>query len=267
MLSSNPLYIIALTLLATSSTASSLARPALQQKRNFQPRDAYQGGWPLALTGSNSPSCPSAVSAACNSTSLTPACCPTGQTCVVNDDIGAQYCCPTGADCKTAVLDFPVCANSTWDMFYANSGHYFCCMPGQIASQDITLWGGLCEPANQAIPTSLLATLVSQVGAPTAAPSVIAGGSTNTTTTPGTPLETNPTTSPPPSSSGITGSVQGIINDGFSHTGVIAGSVVGFVFLVLLIGFCARRRHRSTTVHMVPVTQQWGAYQHPNTSY
>ena len=91
-----PSAIIVLTLLAASSIASRPARPAYQHKKASLPRDAYQGGWPLALTGSNSPSCPSDVSAACNSTFLTPACCPIGQTCVVSEGIGAQYCCPTG---------------------------------------------------------------------------------------------------------------------------------------------------------------------------
>ena len=166
----------------------------------------------------------------------------------------------SGADCKTAVLDFPVCANSTWNMFYANSGHYFCCTPGQIGTEDITLYGGLCEPANQAIPTSLLATLVSQVVAPTAAPSTIAGGSTNASTTSGPPLETNPTIPPLPSSSVSTGSVEGIISKGFSHSGVIASSVVGFGVLVIIIACVVRRRHRSTTVHLVPVGYECPQY-------
>ena len=144
-------------------------------------------------------------------------------------------------------------------MFYSNSGHYFCCAPGQIGTEDITLWGGLCEPANQAIPTSLLATLVSQVVAPTATPSAIAGN-TNATTTSGPPLETNPTIPSSPSSSATNGSVEGIINNGLSHTGVIAGPVVGFGVLVVIIAFVVRRRHRNTTVQLVPVGYECPPY-------
>ena len=79
---------------------------------------------------------------------------------------------------------------------------YFCCSPGTIGVNDIAKTGGLCEPDNQVVPQTLLATLVSQATATAAAPSVI----TNATATSGAPLETNPTVAPTSTADGASSS-------------------------------------------------------------
>jgi hypothetical protein len=61
---------------------------------------------------------------------------------------------------------------------------YFCCLPSQLGVNplpDASTYGGLCEPSDQAVPTSLLATIASQYTAggpsPTAPlPTCVGGG-------------------------------------------------------------------------------------------
>jgi hypothetical protein len=68
------------------------AVPAIQ---NLNRRAIYQGGWPLALLGSASTTCPDEAPVKCASKSLNPACCPGGQTCIYGSGPYANYCCPT----------------------------------------------------------------------------------------------------------------------------------------------------------------------------
>ena len=75
-----------------NADARSLAQPAVQ---HLSPRAEYQGGWPLALIGTASSSCPASASESCSSTVQNPACCPSGQTCIFSPSIYASYCCPT----------------------------------------------------------------------------------------------------------------------------------------------------------------------------
>lgn len=79
-------------LLCLNADARSLAQPAVQ---HLSPRAEYQGGWPLALIGTASSSCPASASESCSSTVQNPACCPSGQTCIFSPSIYASYCCPT----------------------------------------------------------------------------------------------------------------------------------------------------------------------------
>jgi hypothetical protein len=44
-------------------------------------------------------------------------------------------------------------------------GGYFCCNPGELGMWPSTgKTGGLCEPADQTVPKSQLATIASQIG-------------------------------------------------------------------------------------------------------
>jgi hypothetical protein len=72
--------------------------PALSAIQHVNPRDEYQGGWPLSLEGTNSGSCPTDASTQCSSTNVNPQCCPSGQTCFWGAVQFANYCCPTGAN-------------------------------------------------------------------------------------------------------------------------------------------------------------------------
>ena len=83
-------------LLSVSSILSiATSSPALPAKQHLNARGQYQGGWPLALTGSNSGSCPTEASVQCASTEANPECCPSGQTCIWGGFSSMNYCCPT----------------------------------------------------------------------------------------------------------------------------------------------------------------------------
>lgn len=69
-----------------------VAESAIQ---HLNPRAQYQGGWPLALSASNT-SCPADASVQCNNGDVNPGCCPAGQSCVWGSSVYAFYCCPTG---------------------------------------------------------------------------------------------------------------------------------------------------------------------------
>jgi hypothetical protein len=69
-------------------------------------------------------------------------------------------------DCATEVGNFPICAGGNENMFYLGDPdvhEYFCCKPGQIGTLPITGFTGICRDSDQAPPSSLLATQVSQI--------------------------------------------------------------------------------------------------------
>jgi hypothetical protein len=217
-------------------------------------RNVYQGGWPLALAGSASTTCPSDASTMCGTDNgeVNPSCCPSGQTCTTRG--WEYYCCPTSmslllrhfipsntklaADCNTAVTNFPACANMTWNMFINNGeGGYFCCEPSQIGVNPSS-GGGICENSDQVVPTSLLATIVSQVGAPTPTPT--GTSATSATTTGGSPVETNPTVqNTPQPTNGINSTIS---NMSLGVKIAIGVGCVVFVVLVVCGGNLIRRR-------------------------
>ncbi|KUJ07607.1 uncharacterized protein LY89DRAFT_789672 [Mollisia scopiformis] len=143
--------------LATTQ-AFRLAQPVPQP--DISKRVTYNGGWALGLSGS---SCPSDAPVACStqSGSVNPMCCPSGQTC--SGDI-RPYCCPTSVDCSNVVENVPVCANSTWNMYTQGGGNYFCCEPDQFGVLPLHGYAGICEPLDQTVASSLIATPASQVG-------------------------------------------------------------------------------------------------------
>ncbi|TVY84017.1 hypothetical protein LSUE1_G002959, partial [Lachnellula suecica] len=206
------------------------ATPAVQ---HLSPRAEYQGGWPLALTGTASGSCPADASVSCSRNTINPSCCPSDQTCIFGYSQDANYCCPTSADCNTAVLNFPRCANTTWTMFKNYPAGFFCCEPGLIGvSPAVGLAGGICEPADQVVPTSLLATIIPQA-------TVAASSKPANQTEAGGPTITNPVSSPTSSSSSDTG-----IASWPMKTKIGLGIAVGVAVLIVLVlaGVCSRRR-------------------------
>ncbi|KAH7311964.1 hypothetical protein BKA65DRAFT_517890 [Rhexocercosporidium sp. MPI-PUGE-AT-0058] len=255
---------MAIILIATSILAlfpivdaSSRAEPAIQ---HLSGRAEYQGGWPLALIGTASPSCPASASESCSSEVQNPACCPSGQTCIFSSSTYASYCCPTTADCNTAVLNFPRCSNSTWNMFVQKPSGYFCCEPGMIGVNPSSgMSGGLCEPGDQHVPTSILATLATQVGVATSAPT--AKGNTNTTATGGGgsgATQTNPSQSSSSSSS------HNSTMDTISHWSLAAkvgiGAAVVVAFVLLLVVSCLIKRRRNRIFYKHGVEMQGGQY-------
>lgn len=101
MVFSRLLLLGSFTLLFNFSVASPRAERAIQ---NVSPRAPYLGGWPLALSGSGSDSCPSDALVACGYTQINPTCCPSGQTCIWSPSQFASYCCPTGKN--TTIFSF-----------------------------------------------------------------------------------------------------------------------------------------------------------------
>ncbi|KAK0105396.1 hypothetical protein ONS96_004787 [Cadophora gregata f. sp. sojae] len=240
--------ILALSLLSTlfpNVNARSLAQPAIQ---HLSSRSEYQGGWPLALLGTASPSCPASASESCSSTAQNPACCPSGQTCTWSGSVYASYCCPTNADCQTAVLNFPRCSNSTWTMFIQYPSGFFCCEPGMLGVNPSSgKSGGLCEPADQHVPASLLATVMSQVGIPTPLPT--SGGNRNATATGGGgsgATQTNPSLAPTSTSttSGTSHSLGSFSNWSLGIKVGVGVAIVVAILLLAMVGCRIRRRRR-----------------------
>ena len=130
-------------------------------------------------------------------------------------------------------------------MFKLEGSGYFCCTPGSIGVNDMAKTGGLCEPDNQVVPQTLLATLINQATATAAAPSAI----TNATATSGAPLETNPMLAPTSTADGASSSQAP--DPGFQlKTPSIAGISVGGIVVVILVIVClVRRRSHVTTVY------------------
>ena len=147
-------------------------------------RSTYLGGWPLAAVP-----CPPEASVACStgiSSQINQQCCPTGNTCFSWPATIPPVCCPSGIfliivasfdlenakrffnvlaeNCVGQLQNLPVCANSSWNMYEVGGllgqGSYFCCEKGQVGVMSTTGYAGICEAQGQAVPSSLLATLV-----------------------------------------------------------------------------------------------------------
>lgn len=66
-------------------------------------------------------------------------------------------------NCVGQLQNLPVCANSTWNMYELitfGSTNYFCCEQGQVGVIPTAGYAGICQAQGQAVPSSLLATLV-----------------------------------------------------------------------------------------------------------
>jgi len=137
-------------------------------------------------------------------------------------------------------------------MFKNGDGGYFCCHPGELGMiPSKGKGGGLCQPADQTLPKSLLATVVSQFGiaAATPAPSGGVGGATNATATSnGNPSETNPTSSTTTSVDPTTGGTNVVSNINHwplaTKIGVGVGVLVILVLLCVVGSICRSRRRR-----------------------
>ena len=252
--------------------------PALPATQHLNLRDQYLGGWPLALTGSNSESCPQGASVQCTSSNSNPECCPSGQTCFSGATQVTNYCCPTssslnpslsspipqtmkapGADCNTAVLNFPRCANTTWNKFFKHGSGYFCCELGTLGVLPaVGTLGGICEPSNLVIPTSLLATLVSQVGLATQIPTASALVS-NATRAESAPTETSSSLLPsntPGSGDDSTDSSSNLIAGWIKPVKIGVGAAIGAAFItVVAFGSVWNRRRRNNRL-----VRGYGAY-------
>ena len=136
-------------------------------------------------------------------------------------------------------------------MFISGASSYFCCSSGEIGVIPASgKSGGLCEPSNQVFPTSLLATIVAQVGIATPTPTAGGAGSNNATTTTGSgssPAETNPSKAPTSTAtSNPASNTTSAINKWPLGTkiGIGAGIFVGFILLCVVSSILRSRRRR-----------------------
>ncbi|KAE8454448.1 hypothetical protein EG329_000070 [Mollisiaceae sp. DMI_Dod_QoI] len=229
--------------------------------QHLNPRAQYQGGWPLALSALNT-TCPSDTPNQCSGNSVNPSCCPNGQTCVWGASQYAFYCCPTAADCEVAVTNFPRCADTTWNMFVQGSS-YFCCEPGSIGVNPKTgKYDGLCEAADQPVPTSLLATMATQIGGATA--TSVASNATQA----GGPNQTNPVQ---PNSSTSSSDIGNAISHWPIGTkiGIGAAVVIAVIVAIVVCSLIRRRRARMAVYSYGATVDQYDEYGNliPQTGY
>jgi len=92
--------------------------------------------------------------------------------------------CAPDTECENVVSNLPVCANATWNMYALSfaSRTFFCCEPGQYGALPISGYSGICEPIDQNVASSLVATPASQIGATGIATAVVQPATTGTVT-------------------------------------------------------------------------------------
>lgn len=138
---------------------------------------------------------------------------------------------------------------------------FFCCEPGQYGVLPISGYTGICEPVDQPVASSLVATPASQVGATGVATAVVQPGTTGTvtstlkngalttilTTVPG--VTATGTTSGTGGGSASTGTGQGAtssstvsISKGALIAIVVCAIVVPIICLVIFLVFWRKRR-------------------------
>ncbi|KAF4632063.1 hypothetical protein G7Y89_g6065 [Cudoniella acicularis] len=237
-----------------------LAVPAIQNRAT----PVYNGGWALGLANEI---CPAEAPVQCGNAN----CCPPGQTC---HGIGAYYCCPTSADCGTVVVNFPVCANSSWDMYTMKNGYWICCEPGTVGITPTQSGSGMCEPPD-VVQAALLATPTAQysggpaatssgAGAQNTAVTSVKGGSTPTTKAGITSTDANGGVNVDTTQSAGVGSGSSTTGSNSSSPiltlslGAIVGiAVVGsgaLLTVLALIWLCCRRRSRKRNFQNHPTS-------------
>jgi hypothetical protein len=153
-------------------------------------------------------------------------------------------------------------------MFAEKTGNgFFCCAPGQIGVNPSSgLGGGICEPPDQVVPQTLLATIVSQVGAATPTPSATAGSSNATATAAGGAVETNPSAVPTPTATSINGQIANITSH-WSNPLKIGVGIGSFVAVVLFIAICSCVRRRRANSNRITGVSGYNSYGAGYTSY
>ncbi|CAG8893494.1 unnamed protein product [Penicillium egyptiacum] len=156
------------------------------------------------------------------------ACCPGGTKCPTGQD--NVKCCPSDADC-TELVDHTRCANSSANVYKAND--YFCCAAGMQAFQQKNGFVG-CTEDTSTLDKSMTLLKIRYYG-------------TTSTSVPSS--TTSPTTAITDPAAGTTSTSAPENSSSSSHTGAIAGGVVGGVaglaILAGLLWFLLRRRNRA----------------------
>jgi hypothetical protein len=122
-------------------------------------------------------------------------------------------------------------------MFRQSGRAYFCCPPGLIGINPVDSNGGLCEPSDQVVPASLLATIYPQA---TATPSSTQANNTIA----GNPNQANPTASATSTSDASKNSAS----SGTDSTKLAVAFAAVAVIALLVIAGCIRRWKRRNAV-------------------
>jgi hypothetical protein len=134
---------------------------------------------------------------------------------------------------------------------------YFCCEPGQIGVLPVNGYAGLCEPTDQAVASSLIATPASQVGgAPVTSIAGAGAGSAATTTSSSTSQSTggssnSGSSSSGGSSSGITAALHKVHLTIGAIVGIAVGGVAVICVVLLLLWKCCCAKQRRNGVRAV----------------
>ena len=158
----------------------------------------------------------------------------------------------------------------------ANNDGYFCCEPDQIGVLPLNGYAGLCEPTDQAVANSLIATPASQVGGAAVTSAAGAGKTTPTATKVGataTATSSSGSQSTGQSSSGGSSSsgsstITADLEKVHLSIGAIVGIAVGGIAVIIVALFllwkcCCARRRRNDMRAVEPYRNVNEAYAQP----
>jgi hypothetical protein len=160
---------------------------------------------------------------------------------------------------------------------------YVCCEPGQVALNPTSGYAGICEPADQPIVSSQLATLASQIGGPPITTGLVGGAGSATatgagpTTTGGTAVTGEKTASGGAASTHTTGfsssGSSSVLKKVHLSTGEIIGiAVAGVVLIAVLVAgiwccCCRRSKRRTQVTNVEPYRNQGPPVPYNNAGY
>ncbi|KAI0103711.1 hypothetical protein GGR51DRAFT_573190 [Nemania sp. FL0031] len=136
------------------------------------------------------------------------ACCPSSTTCPVQYNTA---CCPANTNCTAALVEIPICANSSWVMF--DNGGYFCCERGQVGYNIYDTDG--CSLSGRALPQDAVPLAVVDQTSFSAPKSTSMRPTTSPSGSPPPPPNTNNTVSG--------GTIAGAVVGGIAGVATIAG--------------------------------------------
>ncbi|KAK2044667.1 hypothetical protein LZ31DRAFT_277355 [Colletotrichum somersetense] len=221
-------------------------------------------GWSLRFPGS---SCPQYAPFDCGKAGdLQTRCCPTGFSCAGNGVYIGNYCCPdsTGSmECQDLADAYPKCPDSTWSLWAANDTiddlpqtGAWCCAPGSMG-----IYRDNGTSANYFCTTTTVTTLqtswylaqsLSTSSCSTTIPTAVSSTTVHITSAPSSTTSSDST------------------NNGESHVvsgGVIAGAVVGSVFIITLItvGLFLYLRKKKSKLEVTQAVNMSGGYSQETT--
>lgn len=141
-------------------------------------------------------------------------------------------------------------------MFKQYYGGYFCCPPDLIGVNPFGNNGGLCEPKDQVVPASLLATVYAQA---TPKPSATPANATVA----GNPNQANPTAPSSTTSHATNNALNGINSWSTGKKIGVGAAVIVLIIVVLALAGLVRRRRSRTVVAYPYSNRQYDEFGNP----